>query len=277
MKFANLLTKFYFEPWFIRPNKHAAMGRLLNDYLKSPRAFAGDDDGEGSGGCAVECYSGIAWIPVHGVLGKNLSSLELMCGGCDYNDIAEAIEEALEDPMIHTLLLDFDTPGGMGVGLPELAARIKSASASKRVVAWSECQCCSAGYWLASQCQEFHVTPSSQIGSIGTYIAAVDSSREWEMDGLKLELFKSGKLKAIGLDGKVWTDEERQFLQARVDKHAAQFRSAVSAVRPGVAADTMEGQWFDGTEAVALGLADSTAQCLEDLVSALLASPPSAA
>jgi ClpP class serine protease len=274
MKFANLLTKFYFEPWCIRPDKHAAMGRLLTEYLKQPKAFMDENDTEGSAGCEVECYSGIAWIPVHGVLGKNLSLLELMCGGCDYNDIAEAVEETLADPMVHTLLLDFDTPGGMLLGLPELAARIKSASQTKRVIAWSEAQCCSAGYWLASQCQEFHVTPSSQIGCIGTYNACVDSSREWEMTGFKLELFKSGKLKALGLEGKAWTDEEREFMQSRADKHGAEFRSAVTAARPGIEQATMEGQWFDGADAVSLGLADSTVNRLEDLVFALLSAPP---
>lgn len=274
MKFANLLSKFYFEPWCIRPDKHAAMGRLLTDYLKAPKAFMDENDSEGYGGCEVECYSGIAWIPVHGVLGKSLSSLELMCGGCDYDDIAEAVEESLANPMVHTLLLDFDTPGGMAVGLPELAARIAAASQVKRVIGWSEVQCCSAGYWLASQCQEFHVTPSSQIGCIGTYNACVDSSREWEMNGFKLELFKSGKLKALGLDGKAWTDEERTFMQACVDKHGAEFRSAVTAARLGIAPATMEGQWFDGTDAVTLRLADSTAPSLESLVTALLATPP---
>jgi len=274
MKFANLLTKFYFEPWCIRPDKHAAMGRLLNEYLKQPKAFMDERDADAPARCQVECYSGIAWIPVHGVLGKSLSSLELLCGGCDYNDIAEAVEASLADPMIHTLLLDFDTPGGMLVGLPELGERIQSAGQAKRVIAWSETQCCSAGYWLASQCREIHVTPSAQIGCIGTYNACIDSSREWEMNGFKLELFKSGKLKAIGLDGKAWTEEERAFMQGRADKLGAQFRALVSAARPDVLPATMEGQWFDGTDAVALGLADSTAPRLEALVSALLAPDP---
>ncbi|MEI6035786.1 MAG: S49 family peptidase [Verrucomicrobiae bacterium] len=274
MKFANLLSKFYCEPWCIRPDKHAAMGRLLQDYLKSPRGFMSDPGAEPAESCEMEVHSGIAWIPIHGVLGKHLSQLEMMCGGCDYDQVAEMVEEATADPAVHTLLLDFSSPGGITTGLPELAARLRTAAQSKQLIAWSETECCSAAYWLASQCHEIYCTPSASIGCVGTYIAGIDDTRAWEMEGHKLELFRSGKLKALGMEGKAWSDEDRAFLQARVDKNGVEFRAAILANRPGIPADALEGQWFDGTDAVSNGLADATAMQFQDVIVAILANQP---
>ena len=55
-----------------------------------------------------------------------------------------------------------------------------------------------AGYWLTTQCDEIFASQSARVGSINTYIAAVDDSRAWEM---KLKLFSDDKYKAMGGDG----------------------------------------------------------------------------
>lgn len=273
MRYAHILSKFYYEPWAIRPDAHATIGRALHARLHSPRASWGPENDEEPDREApeLEIFGGIAIVPIHGILGKNLSQLEMACGGCDYSAVSRMVDQAAADPLVHTIILDLDTPGGMIVGMAETAARIAAAREEKTVLAWCEAQCCSAGYRLAIEASEIYCTPSAIIGSIGTYSAGIDESRAWENEGYKLELFRSGNLKAIGIPGKAWTDEERAYMQAQVDRSGAAFRAAVSARRPGVTEDTMQGQWFDGDEAATRRLADSTLLRMEDLLAAILA------
>ena len=56
-------------------------------------------------------------------------------------------DEELEE--VHTVVLLFDSPGGCSVGLPESADAILELAETKRVVSFTDYQCCSAAYYLA--------------------------------------------------------------------------------------------------------------------------------
>lgn len=290
MKFANLLSKFYFETWGIRPEKHIALGGTLNKIIRermsrdvsgeslAPKMRAGAGDVVGpqyeDGSPVIEQMqvgNGIAIIPVNGVMGKHLSFLELWCGGCDYNNIGQMLENAVEDGSIHTVIFHITSPGGMVVGLPELCAKLEAARGRVRLIAFADMECCSCAFWLASACDEVYFAPSAVVGCIGCYIAGADTSREWEMEGWKLELFRSGDLKGIGLDGKEWTEKERKFLKDRAINGGEKFKAFVRSRRGNVDEDAMQGQWFDGSEAPALGLCDRNVNELQDVVNAAMA------
>jgi ClpP class serine protease len=215
--------------------------------------------------------AGVAIIPVYGIIGKRLSFLELFCGGCDLEVICEMLTQADEDADVHTIILDFDSPGGLYTGLPEAAKLIAGIATRKTVISFTDTQCCSAAYWLGSQANEFYCTQSSTIGSVGGFIAAIDTSEEWAKTGWVLELFKSGTLKAMGLDGKKWEQAERDFLQALVDKETGEFRDTVVLGRGPVAASTMQGQYFDGDQALPLNLVDGLVDNIQQVIDAALA------
>jgi ClpP class serine protease len=213
---------------------------------------------------------GIACVPVYGVLAKNLSSFEEMCGGgTDTNPIGYAIAQALAAPDIAALILDFDSPGGEVTGIPELAALI--GSATKPTYGFTDASACSAAYWLMSACNECFCTQSAVIGSIGTYLAWLDETVAMQLAGLKLELFAQGDHKGMGLPGRPLTDDDRTLLQAKVDEVNGWFTSAVMDARPQVGArmadDTMEGQTFSGPEALQRGLVDGLVSDFNELVS----------
>lgn len=211
---------------------------------------------------------GVAVIPVYGVLAKNLSAFEESCGGgTDISPIAHALSQAAADPDVAKIVLDIDSPGGEVTGIPELGARIRSVAAEKPVIAFSDATTASAAYWVASQADEFYVTPSSRQGSIGVYAAWLDETVALEMRGLRLELFAAGKHKAMGSPGRGLTDEERDMMQAGVDAIYADFTAAVLSRRPGVAASTMQGQMFRAPESVRLSLADGIVEDWESFVS----------
>lgn len=269
MKFARLATKLYATPWHIVPEAHRRLQRMFEAHLASGLPdFDGDGDEDGS---PYEVRDGVAVVPVNGVIGKRLSRIEMMCGGADVDALVAAVRLAEDDGTVDSILLDINSPGGMVTGTPEASAALRSIS--KPLYAFSDSQMCSAAYWIGSSAEAILATSSSDIGSIGTYLAMVDSTRAFEMEGLKLELFKAGRLKAIGLDGKPFTDEERAFLQQSVDRANARFTSAVRASRAAagraISDETMQGQWFDGDQAEQLGLVDRVVGDMEEAVASI--------
>jgi protease-4 len=216
---------------------------------------------------------GILVVPVHGVCARYLSAMETDCGGLDLNDTEKTLREAQADPRVQGIVLHFNSPGGTVTGIPELASLIRTISETKPVIAFTDAQCCSAAYWLASACDSIVVTPTADVGSIGVYSALVDESAAWAQEGYKLELMKAGKHKAMGIPGLPLAPEDRALIQAEVNSIYAMFTADVVANRARngatVAEDTMQGQTFMGGTAVAVGLADRVVGSLTDLLAAL--------
>lgn len=197
-----------------------------------------------------------AVIPVHGVIAQGLAVIEDSSGVVDSYNVAKMIRLAVESPDVDGILYDFDSPGGSVTGTPELAARISAASALKPSLAYTDSLMASAAYWLASQCEGIYASQSAAVGSIGVYMAWLDQSRAMEMAGMKTELFKAGKFKALGLPGTTLTDEARAMLQASVDKIYGWFTAAVRERRD-VSDEAMQGQVFYADDAAKANLIDA--------------------
>lgn len=276
MSYARILTTFYAEPWALRPDVHASLGRALHHHMQNPApgqaAMIEDRPRNDEREIGIERHRNVAMIGVRGVIGRHLSLMEHCAGGYDLAQL-EAQVYALESSDADAIILNIDSPGGRIGGLPEMAALVARLSQSRRVVAYADGCMCSAAYWLAAGAGEIYAGPSAQVGNIGAYIAAIDSSRAWEMEGLKLELFKSGEKKAIGVGGKEWTDEDRAYMQKKVDEAGSNFRAWVTSRRPQIAREALDGSWHSGAEAQALGLIDGTAISVYDLVAQLMRSP----
>lgn len=126
----------------------------------------------------------------------------------------------------------------------------------------------SAAYWYASAHDEIYGATSSMPGSIGVFSALYEFSGLMGKLGIGLHLFRDGALKGMGLFGKSLTDVEAAHIQAGVDKVSAEFKGFVRARRPGIADATMQGQVFDGDEAIAARLLDGHVDDLADLIAA---------
>lgn len=215
----------------------------------------------------LEKFPPFAIIPVKGVIGKNLSELESLCGCCDIHDVEEMLEECERDTSIKTIILDIDSPGGTSVGVPELANRIKNCS--KEVISFTGNECCSAAYWLGSQASKFYATPSSSVGSIGVYIAFPDCSEAFKMEGVKMDVIKSGTYKGAGIPGTSLDENQRKMLQQEVEDIHADFKEAVKSVRSFVEDNSMEGQMFSGKRGAEAGLVTSLTNGFDEMLKEL--------
>ena len=263
MKFANIIRKLYAEPWLVTPAMHKTMCEILRAHIGGGRNVdlatvvsvaepEWDKDEKDTPQQALP--ANIAYVPVVGVIGQRLSSMEQMCGGVDVLALRQTMDAALINPGITGVLLHLSTPGGAVTGIPEMAEYIENYG--KPIVAFTDDICASAGYWLASQCSAIVASLSAQVGCIGVYQAFLDESRAYEMDGYKTELFKTGKYKGMGTPGLPLTDEQRALIQGGVDQVFVWFKHAVTDARPKVSDEEMQGQTFYAEDAIKRGLVD---------------------
>lgn len=215
--------------------------------------------------------NGIAYVDISGPLLKGYDACTCWWYGYFCLDrLQAALSELTARTDVAIVVLVFNSPGGVVTGIPETAAQVGALrAAGKTVVAFTETMCCSAAYWIGSQCDRFVCTISADVGSIGTYLALYDYADYLKQLGISLELFKRGKFKAIGVMGSSLSKEQRAFLDADVGRVNDRFLTAVRGGRGTVADETMQGQWFDGEQAVELNLADTLVPSLAALQSEL--------
>lgn len=248
------------EPWQILPDVYAEFTRQFQQVLDHGRlmdSMAADDPvggkwrnrwsgEEGFYHPQIERGGGIAYRACDGVIGKHLSNFEMSCyGGVDLAILEEQMANVRDDKDVHTLILNFNSPGGRAQGVEQAALAIREVSdAGKRVIAYTDTCCASAAYFLAAACDELIAHKDAIVGSISTISMGIDSSEAWKMEGFKLELVATGKLKAVGQPGKAWTEEERQFLRDRAQVVDDLFKNFVRQHRS-LSDEAMEGaHWY---------------------------------
>lgn len=257
MKYPHILARITATPWAILPSAFEAINQALyglRDFaIELPTAEDGEDVAP-----QPTLVGATAIIPISGIIGKHLSLMETVCGGCDLDSVEASFEEAMTDPAVADVILKIDSPGGTVPGVPELAHRMRARSAAtgKRVYSYTDTLMASAGYWLATAADYLAASPTATVGSIGVYAAFEDCSEMYAKDGRKIILVKSGKFKDMGSPHRPMTEEELGMLQARTDALWAMFKADVETARPAIAPDAMEGQVFLGSQAASVGLID---------------------
>ena len=216
---------------------------------------------------SMEKFPPYAIVPLKGVVGKNLPEMETYCGCCDLEEVEEMLEDAERDESVKVIILAIDSPGGVSVGVPEFAARVRNSR--KRIIAFTDTEACSAAYWIGSQASEFFATPSSQVGSIGCYITYLNASEAYRKEGYRMEVYKSGDLKGAGIDGTDLTEAQKKMLTDQTIEIHEDFKADVLAVRSFVPESAMQGQCFSGKKAAEVGLVTGLVNGFDELMQKL--------
>lgn len=205
-------------------------------------------------------------IPVKGVIGKGLSPLEKMTGAVDLNEVSQNIDAYLADPEVKEIVLDIDSPGGTVTGVEEVARKI--ANSSKPTVAYTDGMMASAAYWLGSSADRVVGSPSSDVGSVGVYMAIPDLSNLYAASGVQMLVIKSSAtpLKAAGLEGTSLSQEQIDYFQSQVDEIYSDFVSSIKSKRKFVSDDAIKGQSMSGRVAAKKGLLTGIADSLDSLL-----------
>lgn len=224
------------QPWMIRPSFHADV--LVPQLLaarENPARYAGvNEDRKDNDLGPIYDYdkkTGIAQLLISGVIGKGLSSLDMECGGVCVDQLSQALDEiAAFKP--RTLAVHLNTPGGTVTGVEEFAAELRQfADTIAPVHAYTDTQCCSAGYWIAAACDTFTAAPSADIGSIGVYCALFDTSRLYQEKGIDVTVVTSGKYKGQGYPGTPISQDYKDLVAADVARCEQRFYAHVATRR----------------------------------------------
>jgi signal peptide peptidase SppA len=256
-----LFSKLFCQPILLEDGQRMAFEQTLLSVMLNAQWQATKQDMESNqrrAGKLLELQGDTAIVHIDGTLDRHLTNFEVNCfDATDVNDVMNALRSAANNPDISNVMLYFNSPGGSISGIPETANLVADLAQKKNVFAYTDGLMCSAAYWIAAQCDQIFANESAQVGSIGVYLALLNSASEMEKLGRKIESFQSGDLKTAGAYWKPLTEAERAHLQSRVDDLGVKFRAAVTAKRPQVKADAMRGQSIFGGNAVAAGLIDA--------------------
>lgn len=272
MRYLRIMEAVYAKPWAITPDGHEKICALLESKIAQHAAKPGSGlvakpeskDRIGinwlTGALEVlpsmRIETGTAYIPVFGVLARDVSLIERSCGVTDYDDIAVDIKEALESAEAERIALVINSPGGMVAGCEECAFDISEATRIKPVVAFTPELMASAAIQLALGATAICAAPSSLVGSIGVIWKHIDESKAWEMAGYKAEVFKSDELKATGTAGTSFTERQKTYLQGLVDEMAGKFKATVRRQRDISDDSVLDGRVFTAETAMKAGLID---------------------
>ncbi len=268
MHFQRIIEAVYFQPWNITMNGWRAIHAIVKPHLALPYLTtkpdsefpdfdSPDKDLYGNPFPQMDISpAGVATIPIIGPLIHHASLIEKKCGASSYDDIRANVKAAMFSEDVRKIRFEVDSPGGMCMGCSETAALIDEAALWTPCEAVTDSLMCSAAYDLVAGCQKISCTPTAVVGSIGSILPWLDETVRYEMEGLRVEVFASGPLKGTGVEGTSLTPAQRDYLQSHVDKYAALFKDHVRSRRP-VSEETMQGQAFIGSDALAAGLVDA--------------------
>lgn len=202
-----------------------------------------------------------AHINVQGVVLQGSSAMRFLISEGYYNDpklVSDAIKILNENVLIERIILHLDTPGGNVSGCYEVGMTIENSP--KSIIASVANLCCSAGFWYAGAADKIEASRMDQIGSIGTMIQLVDSSKFYESMGLSFKVVSTGSLKGAFAEGTEITQAQLDYAQELVDGINKIFLEFLLSNRPSMQANMTTistGKVFLAEEAQSLGLIDS--------------------
>jgi len=177
--------------------------------------------------------------------------------------VAPLLEKAFGQSGAVAVALVVNSPGGAPVQASMIHARVRQLADEKKlpVMVFVEDVAASGGYWLACSGDEIFVDETSIVGSIGVIAASFGFQDFIARHGVERRLHTAGTRKGQ-LDPFMPQDpEEVRRLDAVLEEMHGSFKKLVVERRRGrlkaSEEDLFTGEFWTGTRAVALGLADA--------------------
>lgn len=212
---------------------------------------------------------GVAILDVFGPLFARANLFMEISGATSYEMLAKEFQIAMDDPKIHAIVLQVDSPGGEVNGNTEFSQMVFEARKKKKVYAFVQGLGASAAYWIASSAEKVIASETALLGSIGTIMAW---KQESDKPGVKSYEFVSSASpkKVMNPD----TEGGKGQIQKMVDDLGQVFVNAVARNR-GVSADVVlktfgQGGLLIASEAVSAKMADAVGT-MEGTISQLIA------
>ena len=162
----------------------------------------------------------IAVVPIFGII-TDYTALEVI----------PLLRELASNDSVGGVLLWIESPGGDVGPVMDIYSAVKKLALVKPVVAYSGGIMASGGYYIANGADKIVASPLAQVGSIGVIYVHYDLQKNYEMNGIKVDVFKTGPYKDMGAEWRDLTPEERKMISDMVNTYFQAFLQAVSEGR----------------------------------------------
>ena len=196
-----------------------------------------------------------ALVEVHGEISAD--------GEASADNLVGALKLAFEDANAEAVVLRINSPGGSPVQsgiINDEILRLKALH-KKKVYAVVEEVCASGAYYIAVAADEIYVDKASIVGSIGVLMDGFGFTGLMDKLGVERRLLTAGENKGMLDPFSAVDPRHQQMAKAMIEQIHRQFIAVVKegrGERLKEAPDTFSGLFWNGEEAVRLGLADKT-------------------
>ena len=178
--YPHIISKLFYEPLLVTPQRHAACCQLLESKLASAiTTEAAPADNEHSPRTIRQVAEDAVVINVHGTLVMHPEDIAMSECGCNLQTLSQQIDAVEADPRIKTVFYNFRTPGGAVTGVPEAGRKILAQdpdSNGSLGIAISEA--------VEVAAQRVHEVSEIAVGQLRQLIAE-DRKRRWPGAGLR--------------------------------------------------------------------------------------------
>ena len=175
--------------------------------------------------------------------------------------LVSGLKSAFEDKGAQAVVLRINSPGGSPVQSGIVNDEIKRLKAlhKKKVYAVVEDICASGAYYIAVAADEIYVDKASLVGSIGVLMDGFGFTGTMDKLGIERRLLTAGENKGMLDPFSPQNPKEVAYAKAMIEQIHQQF---IAVVKEGRGArlkdtpDTFSGLFWNGEEAIRLGLVD---------------------
>jgi protease-4 len=185
----------------------------------------------------------------------------LRIGGIILDDVEfTRLLDRLEKSGAKAVLLNIDSPGGGAAASEVIYEHLRKVGEKRPIVAIDGSLAASGGYLVSLAADRIYARNSSAVGSIGVIFQNPNVTQLLGNVGVKMEVIKSGPLKASPNPFEVTPPEATAAMAALVGDTFAWFKNLVRERRhldDGELAKVADGRVFAGSQAVGLKLVDA--------------------
>lgn len=200
----------------------------------------------------------VAHIDLEGVITASATR----AGSSMVDDFERLLDAAVADDHVKAIVVRINSPGGEVTASDRLHRMIQVADEVKPVVAYMDTIAASGGYYAACGTRHLMAHPTTFTGSIGVIMQSMKYSELFDKAGLKMEVYKSGKMKDLLSGTRETQPEEMALVNDLIMETYDRFLEVVAENRGKAVADLKgsqytDGRIFSGKQGLAAGFVDS--------------------
>ncbi|MGC3977274.1 MAG: signal peptide peptidase SppA [Paludibacteraceae bacterium] len=206
-------------------------------------------------------------LPDNKKLEKSKIGVIYAYGGIDMNgddgivseDMVETINDVRKDESIKAVVFRVNSPGGSAYGSEQILNAIKELKKVKPVIVSMGDYAASGGYYISCEADAILAQPTTLTGSIGIFGTIPNVKGLYDKLGLSVDVVKTNKMSDAITANRSFTPEERDLMQAYVNRGYELFVGRCAAGRKKTVEQIKqiaEGRVWTGEDAVKIGLVD---------------------